>query len=238
MKEKIRQHFDAILADAPKTRKALDLKQEMLQNAMDKYDDMVADGHSEEDAYRNVINSIGDVTELFSEMEEKNLLTLPEKDRKKKAMLTAAAVGLYIFAGAVFFFFAAIDDMTGYYWSNDLAAFGFVLAILLCIAPTVMLVYAANMYPTYTKKQNSDMVDAYKAARYSSNKEKAIKKSIQSIVWTVTLVLYFTISFATYEWRVTWIIFLIAACVQAIIKLIFELKTENMVFEQGKDDRV
>ncbi|MCM1256835.1 MAG: permease prefix domain 1-containing protein [Roseburia sp.] len=235
MKEKIRQHFDTILADAPKTRKALDLKQEMLQNAMDKYDDMVADGHSEEDAYHNVINSIGDVTELFSEMEEKNLLTLPEEDRKKKAMLTAAAVGLYIFAGAVFFFFAAIDDIAGYHWD---AAFGFVLTILICIAPTVMLVYAANMYPTYTKKEDSDMVDEYKAARYSGNKARAVKKSIQSIVWTFTLILYFTISFATHQWWVTWILFLIAACVQAIIKLVFELKSEDVVFEQRKDDRV
>ena len=47
MKEKIRQHFNKIFADAPKTRKALDLKQEMMQNAMDKFDDMVADGYSE-----------------------------------------------------------------------------------------------------------------------------------------------------------------------------------------------
>ena len=78
MKERIKQHFNKIFADAPKTRKALDLKQEMMQNALDKYDDMIMDGYSEEDAYQNVITSIGDVRELFSEMEEKNLLT----DRK------------------------------------------------------------------------------------------------------------------------------------------------------------
>ena len=55
MKEKIIQHFNEIFRDAPKTRKALDLKQEMMQNAMDKYDDMVAEGYLEEDAYHNVI---------------------------------------------------------------------------------------------------------------------------------------------------------------------------------------
>ena len=105
MKEKIKQHFDLLFNEAPKTRKALDLKQEMIQNAMDKYDDLIADGNSERDAYQNVIDSIGDVHELFPELEEKNLFTLPEKDRKKKAMLTAVAVGLYIFSGAGFFFF-------------------------------------------------------------------------------------------------------------------------------------
>ena len=59
MVEKIKQHFNEIFADAPKTRMALDLKQEMMQSAIDKYNDMVADGYSEEDAYQNVVSSIG-----------------------------------------------------------------------------------------------------------------------------------------------------------------------------------
>ena len=54
MKEKIRQHFNMIFADAPKTRRAIDLKEEMTQSAMDKFDDMVADGYSDADAYENV----------------------------------------------------------------------------------------------------------------------------------------------------------------------------------------
>ncbi|MBO5031980.1 MAG: hypothetical protein J6C19_10840 [Lachnospiraceae bacterium] len=226
MKEKIRQHFNQIFADAPKTRKALDLKQEMVQNAMDKYDDMVADGYSEEDAYQNVIESIGDVSELFTEVEDKNLLTLPEKDRKKKAMLTAAAVGLYIFAGGVFMFFAMFNDIFGSV-GVDFASLGFVLAILICIAPTIMLVYAANMYPDYIKKEKTDMVEQYKEVKHSMNKEKAVKRSIDTIIWTMALILYFVFSFATYCWHITWVIFLIAGCIQAIVGLLFALKPEE-----------
>lgn len=226
MKEKITQHFNKLFADAPKTRKALDLKQEMIQNAMDKFDDMMADGYSEEDAYHNVIESIGDVTELFPEVEEQNLLALSEKDRRKKAMLTASAVGMYIFAGVVFFLFQMINEITGSY-RYDWAMLGFVMALLICIAPTVMLVYAANMYPGYTKREKDDMVELYKEAKYSSNREKAVRKSINSIIWTTALVLYFIISFTSYNWNVTWIIFLIALCVQTIVKLIFELKTPD-----------
>lgn len=226
MKEKIRQHFNQIFADAPKTRKALDLKQEMIQNAMDKYDDMVAEGYSEEDAYTNVIESIGDVSELFSEMEEHNLFTLSEKDRKKKAVMTAVAVGMYIFAGVVFFGFALIGDMLHDYGFN-LSQLGLVIAMLICIAPTIMLVYAANMYPVYTKKEQNNMVERYKNVRYSSNKEKAVRSSINYIIWTLALALYFIISFATYAWRVTWVIFLIAMCIQAIVKLIFSLRDDE-----------
>lgn len=226
MKEKISQHFNTLFADAPKTRKALDLKQEMMQNAMDKFDDMVADGYSGEDAYHNVVESIGDVTELFPELEERNLLTLPEKERKKKAVITATAVGLYIFAGVVFLFFGLISEITRSY-RYDLTSFGFVLALLICVIPTVMLVYAANMYPGYTKRENDDMVEQYKEAKYNSNKDMAVRKSINSIIWTLTLILYFIISFATDKWDITWIIFLIALCVQAIVKLIFELKKQD-----------
>ncbi|MDE5825469.1 MAG: permease prefix domain 1-containing protein [Lachnospiraceae bacterium] len=225
MKEKIRQHFNEIFADAPRTRKALDLKQEMMQSAIDKYDDMVADGYSEEDAYQSVIASIGDVTELFPEVEEKNLFMLSEKDRKKKAMLTAVSAGLYIFAGAVFIFFGMISEIA--HVPYELTGLGLVCALVICIPPTVMLVYAANMYPNYSKKEEQDMVERLKEIKYSSNKEKAARKTINSLIWTVALVLYFLISFETFDWHITWIIFLIAACVQQIVKLIFELKTEE-----------
>lgn len=223
MDEKIRQHFNKIFADAPKTRMALDLKQEMTQSAIDKYNDMVADGYSEEDAYQNVISSIGDVTELFPEVEERNLFALPEKDRKKKAMLTAAAVGIYIFAGAMLFFFGMLNELTNCP-GDVLAVIGFVVAIVLCIPPTVMLVYAANMYPGYTRRENQDMVDQIKEVKYHGNREKATLKTIQSLIWTVTLLVYFTISMATFAWHVTWIIFLIAACVQKIVQLVLELR--------------
>lgn len=227
MKEKITQHFNQIFAEAPKTRKALDLKQEMMQNAMDKYDDMVAEGYSEEDAYRNVIESIGDVRELFSEMEDRNLLTLSEKDRKKKAMLTAVAVGLYIFAAAVFFIFSELDFMAEGWRYGSLSTLSLAIALLLCIAPTIMLVYAANMYPAYMKKEESNMVEKYKEGKYISNKENAVRKSINSIIWTVTVILYFIISFETYEWQLTWLIFLMAVCVQSIVNLVFSLREDK-----------
>ena len=231
MKEKITQHFNKIFAEAPKTRKALDLKQEMMQNAMDKFDDMVADGYSEEDAYRNVIESIGDVSELFPELEEKNLFTLPEEERKKKAVLTAVAVGMYIFAGVVFFGFAVLGDIIHVY-SFDFSLLGLVIALLVCIAPTIMLVYATNMYPGYTKKEQNNMVERYKEVRYCYNKEKAVRRSINSIIWTLALVLYFIISFVTYDWHITWVIFPMALCVQSIVRLIFSLREDDNHLQQ------
>ena len=115
MKEKITQHFNKVFAGAPRTRKALDLKQEMVQSALDKYDDMVADGYSQEDAYQNVIESIGDVTELFNMVEEERVFLLPEKDRQRRALLISFAVGLYLLAAAALFFFQASMKFRDFY---------------------------------------------------------------------------------------------------------------------------
>jgi len=113
MNERIVRHMDMLFDAAPRTRKTLELKQEMTQNANDKYQDLLADGYSEEDAYQNVIGSIGDVSELFEDLEERTLYTMSEADRKKKALVTSISVGLYIFAGVVFFLCQWLDEMPG-----------------------------------------------------------------------------------------------------------------------------
>lgn len=214
MEEKIKQHFNGLFAEAPKTRKMLDLKQEMMQNALDKYNDLRTEGYTEEDAYQNVIHSIGDVSELFAETEEEKLFIMPENERKKCALLRAVSVGMYLFAGVVFLFFGMMYD----------ADLGLCAAGLICIPPTIMLVYAANMYPGYVKKEKQDMVEEYKEQWYTKSRDRAVRKSVSTIIWTLALIVYFAVSFSTFAWYITWIIFLIAACIQAIAGLIFSLK--------------
>lgn len=226
MRDKIVEKFNQLFEDAPKTRKALELKQEMLQNALDKYEDLVQEGHSEEDAYQNVIQSIGDVTELFEEVEEKNLLSLSESDRKKKALLQAIAVGLYILAGVVFFGFALIGEVA-YDFNGVTTGIGLVLAGLICIPPTVMMVYAANMYPVYKKKEKQDMVEEYKEEKYKNNKDEAVLGSVSTLIWMLVLVAYFIISFKTGAWYITWVIFLIGGSIQSIASLVFSLHKDK-----------
>jgi len=221
MKEKITNYIDNLFADAPKTRKAMDLKEEMTQNTIEKYQDLIADGYREEDAFQNVIHSIGDVSELFEELKEVNLLSLSEEDRQKKAVLTAVSVGLYIFAGAVLIICLVIND--GYSFPFDFGLAGFALTILLCIPPTCILVYAANMYPSFHKTEEN-LVELYKETIHAGNREKALRISVSAIIWTATLILYFLISFVSMRWDMTWILFLAGICAQAIFCLVLSLK--------------
>lgn len=226
MNERVKKYLDELFEDAPKTRKAMELKEEMLQNSMEKYQDLLSDGWSEEDAYKNVIGSIGDVTELFEDLEEKNLLNLSEADRKKKAILTSVAVGLYILAGVVLLGGLIVEDMAVGPRNIEWALIGLLLAGVVCIAPTCMLVYAANMYPDYRKKKE-DFVEEYKEAKHASNRDKAVRTSISTIIWTVVVILYFVFSFSSGAWHISWVIFLMGGCVEAICSLIYSLRQKN-----------
>ena len=226
MNEKIRKHIEELFANAPKTRKAMDLREEMTQNTIEKYQDLIAEGYQEEDAFQNVIGSIGDVTELFEDLEEKNPPFLSEKDRRKKAVISSAAVGLYIFAVAVFLCGMAFGEIY-FFGYPEAGVLVLALTVLLCIPPTCMLVYAAQMYPDYHRKDNT-LVENYKEAAYARNKEKSVKASISSIIWMTVLILYFAISFVTSRWEVTWIAFLVGGCAQAIVMLVFSLRQKGV----------
>ncbi|HBA49038.1 MAG TPA: hypothetical protein DCZ91_14825 [Lachnospiraceae bacterium] len=223
MDERIRKYIDGLFADAPKTRKAMEWKEEVVVNTIDKYHDLISEGYNEEDAWQIVINSIGDVTELFEELREENPLMLSEEERKKRAVLNSVAAGLYIFAGVVYLLWMLIAENLFYMYSDVRMEVGLILAALICIPPTCILIYTANMYPNFSKKEDS-LVEACKEARYIRNRERAIKTSVSAIIWLVTLILYFIISFVTYYWNVTWIIFLVGGCAQAITFLVFSLK--------------
>ena len=63
MNENLKNYLDEVFKKAPKTRKALELKEELLSNSQDRYEDLIHGGTSAEDAYDMVVSSIGNVEE-------------------------------------------------------------------------------------------------------------------------------------------------------------------------------
>lgn len=225
MQQEIRKHIDLLFEKAPKTRATMELKEEMIANAQEKLTDMVSQGYQEADAFEVVINSIGNVEELFAGLEDtgdkfrgpsEQILKL----QRKKAWLTTIAVGLYIFAGAMFFFFQMNAMAYRTIGGMDADDIGMVITVLLCIVPTCMLVYASNIIPAYHKKEEN-MVEDYKQWHSTRQKDKEVRKAVDSIIWSLGLVVYFLVSFTTGAWHLTWIIFLILGCIQSIVSLLF-----------------
>ena len=77
----------------------------------------------------------------------------------------------------------------------------------------------------YYKKESKDE---------PTTKQRNIIKQVTDIVDAVGLLIYLAVSFMTFAWHITWIIFIIIGIVNQIIKLIFSLKYNDP--ELAKDD--
>jgi len=65
MREKLIAYVHQLFRDAPKNQHNQDLEAEILQNSLDRYDDLVSRGVPAESAYSQAVDSIGDVRQLW-----------------------------------------------------------------------------------------------------------------------------------------------------------------------------
>lgn len=229
MNQKIREYIEELFEDAPKTRAAVDLREEIINNGEEKMADLLSQGYKEEDAFDIVIHSIGNVEELFSELrgeEEEREPLGRQRLQKKRAVITSASVGIYILALAVLLIFASLEDYTESLLGMETGMIGVIFACILCIPPTCMLIYSSMMYPKYQKKEEN-MVEEYRAWKNERKKDKAVKDALSTVLWTLGIACYFVVSFTTGAWGITWVIFLILACLESIISLVFSLKKDE-----------
>lgn len=208
MNEKLRNYIDALFEKAPKTVRAVELKEEMFQNLTDKYNDLIAQGKSEEAAYNIAVASIGDVDSLIAGLSgERNVES--EEGRKRSALLTAVAVALYITCAVPVIL---LQNTTGV----------ILLFVFVAIA-TGLLIYNGVTREKYVKADDT-MVEEFKAWKQNSRQKDQAANAVIGSLWLIAVCVYMLVSFATGAWHLTWIIFLITAAVASIIKGIFMLK--------------
>lgn len=65
MKEQLEAYVNRLFADAALTIRNAEVRQEILQHALDRYDDLIASGKTEQEAYDETVSGIGDVSGLF-----------------------------------------------------------------------------------------------------------------------------------------------------------------------------
>lgn len=72
MKEKLREYINTIFADAerraPHSKRVAELKEEMLQNLFEKYDDLIAAGKTPAAAYNIAVAGVGDISDLLDDV--------------------------------------------------------------------------------------------------------------------------------------------------------------------------
>lgn len=207
MREQLIQYVNLLFAGAADSD---EIKQEILQNTLDRFDDLVAQGKTPEAAYRLAISGIGDINEILGNTAQASpspvsawqSVAEPEtEDDIKRKKLRAGAIALYILSAIPLIVLSTLGyDIFG-------------------LALTLIMVAAATYNIIISSKKDSDAKEAFRDAQ-----EHPLKESVGKIIWLVGLIAYFSISFTTGTWYITWLIFPIMACARGLSDAIIDLK--------------
>jgi len=220
MEDKLRRYVDGLFARTAPTKKAVELKEEMLQNLHDKYSDLITEGKTPEAAYNIAVAGIGDVSSLLAELEadapDESETPEMEATRHKSAMITAIAVMLIILSSTPLI----ILDMFG---SRNAARIGIPSLFVIMACAIGLLVYNNMTKPRFRRGSNT-IVEEFREWQSGTHDRKSLRRAISAALWSVLVTLYLIISFWTDAWGVTWIIFFIGASIEAFLNIFFTLK--------------
>ena len=209
MREQLIQYVELLFAGG---RDCEDIKQEILQNTLDRYDDLIAEGKVPEAAYRLAITGIGDINEILgTKTQNAPVYHAPTAVKEKmdndtpfKKLLRAIAVGLYIICPMPLFLLSEMGMDT----------IGLCGTLSIVAVATVLIILGAK------KETKEEEVPEQKAL----TPEMELKNSLDNMIWVIGLVVYFVISFMTGAWYITWLVFPIAGAVKGLVNAILDLK--------------
>lgn len=207
MREQLAQYVELLFAGAPDSE---EIKEEILQNTLDRYDDLIAQGKVPQAAYRLAIAGIGDISEILgtaqpeSEFTEIPRQAQPETtDSPWKKNVRAIAIGLYIISVIPLF----ILSEAGY------DTLGLCATLSIVAVATAAIVMAGKKEPDEGEHKTE-----------ASSPRQELDKSVRSLIGIVTLAVYLILSFVTGAWFITWLIFPISGAVRGLVKAILDLK--------------
>lgn len=212
--------MDHLFRDVKSTRKTVELKEEILQNLVDKYHDLLKEGKTEEAAYNIAVATIGDMDELLAGLQNENTDMQPvydekmDKWRRKSALRISVAVALYIMC------LLPPILMSGSAYEDSIAP---ALMFSMIGVATAILIYN-NLTKPYYHRADDSIVDEFREWQQQTDSARRAFRAISSALWALIVVIYILISFWTMAWHITWVIFLIGVAVEGILKAVFELK--------------
>lgn len=130
--------------------------------------------------------------------------------KRKSAEVISGSVFIFIFAIA----FAGVG-VTVLRWNPVLVGCTFLLLIGLGVTNII------RHYMSIPKFEKTEI----------EKKEDEIVNQINGIVGAICVIIYFIVSFTTFAWHITWVIFIINGLICQTIKLLFMLK------EDGRDEK-
>lgn len=211
MKKQLISYVDLLFAATEDTE---EIKQEILQNTLDRYDDLLEQGKTPQAAYSLAISGIGDISEILQHtttpisIDVSPAPAVPAEPEKNRKLMRAVAVAMYICCAVPVILLSNYGE----------AILGVVLMFLLIAAATVLMILSDDG----KKKSESDC-----GCGNSPAERDPLRRTISRIITTVSLCVYLLISFATGTWYITWLIFPIAGALNQLINACMDLKEAN-----------
>lgn len=218
MNYKIESYIGALFADVPRTQKAQELKEELLGNMNERYEDYLRSGKSEAEAYSMTVANMGDVDAMLAAvMPDEEFRREAQRYRTRNARNTAIAVGMYILG-------AALVVLSSMFETDNIAILSVVGLLVIAAVATGLIIYTNMSTPQQYKNVDADERREQELLRTSAGRKF---KAAMSLYWLVITVVYFAASFWSNAWHMTWLIWPLAAILSGILYTIFEMRVEK-----------
>ncbi len=211
MREQLAQYVTLLFAGSADSE---DMQQEILQNTLDRYDDLLTQGKTPEAAYRLAISGIGDISELLGSAIPQAAAPAPvfaapaaletQKRPLWKKIASAIAISLYIICAIPLIILSEMG----------MEIIGLCATLSIAAVATVAIILAGDDVKSRKKSESSE----------PQTPQQKLRKTVKKIINTVGLVIYFIISFASGAWHITWLVFPIAAAVRELVFACLDIK--------------
>lgn len=218
MNTRIKQYVDSLFQDAPKTRRIYELKEEIFLNINENYNNLIEMGLDEESAYNKSISNVDNIDKLIQD----NYFFIKEEReyKKKSALIIAIAVAMYILCTVPLIILGTLGGDT-------FAILGVGILLSMIAVATGLLIYNSNTKPRYIDIDD-ELYEEFKEWKSEKELDRDGERSILSVVDSLTVVIYFIVSFYYGNWGVSWVIFLIGVSIKKIIRAYFDLKETKL----------
>lgn len=209
MNSKIKSYINNLFKDAPKNMKSYELKEELLSNVTDKYNDLLDMGVDEVEAYKKAISSIGNIEDIVKE--SRDYLKEEREYRKKSGIRVSIAVMMYILC--------PIPTVIMSDRGHNLEILGVSILLTMVAIATGILIYNGYDKPI-NRKIDDDLYDEFLEWK-QTYKEDNLFNVINNTIWLITVAIYLIVSFAYNNWHVSWVIFILGGVIKSIVNSIF-----------------
>ncbi len=137
------------------------------------------------------------------------------------SVLSSVGVLLCILCFVPCIFFSQVEE-------EGMKQIGAALMFVFVGAGVFMMVYAKNMKRAFHKLLNIDQKTDFVEEKLSEGKiQNNTVRIIMSVYWSLITCIYLCISFLTFSWHITWLIWPIAAVVKNIIKAVYAVQDDD-----------